>query len=179
MNIEYTENTKYVEDIVRKYITDPEDCDTVIWCLQKMHIDIDSLVAMLKRKDQYIDDKHKELTKRFKKICELLKQNKEYEAMLSANSTLSKEHTEIILDYDKLQSRFRLPFNIYFTNGRFGIQENDFSRSYCCSEGVTSVHFPNGDFGLVFSNETDYMHVKIICEDVTEIAKQREAAINE
>lgn len=179
MNIEYTENTKYVEDIVRKYITDPEDCDTVIWCLQKMHIDIDSLVAILKRKDQYIDDKHNELTNRFKKICELLKQNKEYEAMLSANDKVYKEHTELILDYDKLQARFQLPFNIYFTNGRFGIQELDFSRSYCCSEGVTSVHFPNGDFSLIFSSESDYMQVKTICEDAEEIANQKEEAINE
>ena len=178
MNIEYTENTKYVEDIVRKYITDPEDCDTVIWCLQKMHIDIDSLVDMLKRKDQYIDDKHKELTERSKRICELSKQNKEYETMLSANNTLYKEHTELILDYADLQSCFQLPFNIYFTNGRFGIHESNFSRSYCCYGGVTSVHFPNGDFGLMFSNEEDYMQVKTICEDVEEIAKQRKAAIN-
>ncbi len=73
MNIEYTENTKYVEDLIRKYITDPEDCDTVIWCLQKMHMDIDSLCATLRRKDQYINDLQKELTVRAKKIHELKK----------------------------------------------------------------------------------------------------------
>lgn len=75
MNIEYTESHTYIEDLIRKYITDPEDCDTVIWCLQKMHMDIDSLCATLRRKDQYINDLQKELTVRAKKIHELRNQS--------------------------------------------------------------------------------------------------------
>lgn len=38
MNIDYTENTKSVEDTMHRHITDSEDCGTVMECLQKMQV---------------------------------------------------------------------------------------------------------------------------------------------
>ena len=170
MNIEYTENTKYVEDIVRKYITDPEDCDTVIWCLQKMHIDIDSLVAILKRKDKYIEDKHAELTRRSRKIWELMQQ---------ANKAAETPKTKIILKYKDYESRFAIPYTVLFSDRMFGIFASEYNRSYDCKSEVTVLWQPDGTIYMIFLTESDYKQVKLICEEVTELSKRQEVGNNE
>lgn len=164
MNIEYTENTKYVEDIVRKYITDPEDCDTVIWCLQKMHIDIDSLVAILKRKDKYIAGIQKQFTELHKKYW-FLQQDK---AIAAAQG--------IILISGKEQTTYKLPYRLNIKYQVLTWCNSGFERTYHCHGEIATTIHPTNAVAIRFTDEADYLQVKSICKDVAEIAKQKEAA---
>jgi len=167
MNIEYTENTKYVEDIVRKYITDPEDCDTVIWCLQKMHIDIDSLVAMLKRKYEHIADIQKQFTELHKKYW-FLQQDK---AIAAAQG--------IILISEKEQTTYKLPYRLRINYQVLTWCDSSFERTYHCHSEIAITIHPTNAVAIRFTDEADYLQVKAICEEVLEIAKQKEVANNE
>ena len=166
MNIEYTENTKYVEDIVRKHITDPEDCDTVIWCLQKMHIDIDSLVARLKREDTYIDGLQKNLTEMHKKNW-FLQQDK---AIAAAPG--------IILISEKEQTTYKLPYRLHINYQVLSWHDSSFERTYNCHSEISTIIYPTNEAAIRFTSEADYLQVKAICEDILEIAKQKDAAKN-
>lgn len=170
MNVEYTENTKYVEDIVRKHITDPEDCDTVIWCLQKMHIDIDSLVARLKRADAYIDNLQKKLTEMHKKHW-LLQQDK---AVKAADGVTLNSKTQ--------QCTFKLPCRTHINGQMISFQKIGGSTvlSECtCKHNIRVVVHPTNEVIISFSNQNDYNLVKQHCERILENNKLQGVSNNE
>jgi hypothetical protein len=170
MNIEYTENTKYVEDIVRKYITDPEDCDTVIWCLQKMHIDIDSLVAMLHRKDEHVDHLYNRIREMYEKYW-LLKQDKAVKAAdgITLNSKIQ-------------QCTFKLPCRIHVSDRSISFQKvgsSEVLTNCTCEQPIRVVVHPTNEVIISFSNQDDYDLVKQHCEQILENNKSHEVSDNE
>ena len=170
MNIEYTENTKYVEDIVRKYITDPEDCDTVIWCLQKMSTDIYGLVARLEHKDKHIADIQKQFTELHKKHW-LLKQDK---AVKAADGITLNSKTQ--------QCTFKLPCRIHVSGRAISFQKvgsSDVLTECTCEQHVRVVVHPTNEVIISFSNQDDYNLVKQHCEQILENNKSHEVSDNE
>lgn len=170
MNIEYPENTKYVEDIVRKYITDPEDCDTVIWCLQKMHTDIFGLVAMLERKDKHIADIQKQFTELHKKHW-LLKQDKAVKAAdgITLNSKIQ-------------QCSFKLPCRTHVNGQVISFQKiggSNVLAECTCEQNIRVVVHPTNEVVISFSNQNDYELVKQQCELILKTTGQSEGTANE